>query len=82
MNRPPHVSPVVAGTILALIDFAESRAPGQAAAFLRGWCSARSHDQPEPPSTPPPSSDDPRREPSSNPPGMPLARVALTRRLG
>ena len=73
--RAPVVTPDTAASFLALLDYAETRSPGAACAFLRGFCAARSH-EPTP---------DPRREPAE-PPGpahaAALARVELTRRQG
>lgn len=69
--RAPNMTPDSAAVFLALLDFAESRAPGAACSFLRGYCTARSH---EPRSTP----IDPRAELT----GQPVARVELTRRQG
>lgn len=74
--RAPHIDPATAGAVLALVAAAQAHAPGEPLGWLVGYCARASGE----PIDPPPSSD-PRREPSSHPPGMPLARVALTRRM-
>jgi hypothetical protein len=66
--RAPAISPDSAALFLALLDFSESRSPGAACAFLRGYCVARSHEPVDPRSEPP--------EPSN---GVAVARVQLTR---
>jgi hypothetical protein len=40
--RPPHISPAVAAQFIELLTFAESRSPGAACSFLRGYCLALS----------------------------------------
>lgn len=83
MSRAPTIRPSDASLFLALLDFAESRAPSGACAcaLLRGFCIARSLDPVERPS---PEPHDPRREPDEPPPGpahaAALARVPLSRR--
>ncbi len=72
--RAPNLTPDSAALFLALLDFAESRSAGAACAFLRGYCTARSH---EPRPLP-----DPRVEAPSAGHGMAVARVELTRRQG
>ena len=76
MSRAPTIRPSDAALFLALLDFAETRAPQAPCALLRGFCIARSLDPAEPLA-------DLRREPSE-PPGpahaAALARVGLTRR--
>ena len=64
--RAPALTPDAAALFLALLDFAESRAPGGAVAFARGYCSARSHE----------TLPDQRAEPSN---GHAVARVELRR---
>ncbi len=61
--RAPAIAADTAGLVLALLDFAESRAPGGAVAFARGYCSARCREPVEP-----------RREPSN---GVALRADAL-----
>lgn len=75
MSRAPTIRPSDAALFLALLDFAETRAPQAPCALLR-FCIAMSLQPTEPPLF------DPRRE--SEPPGpahaAALARVPLTRR--
>ncbi len=46
--RAPELSADAAAQLLALLDFAESRAPGGAVAFVRGYCAARCREPVEP----------------------------------